>query len=85
MRRLVVGSITGIMVEHAAEQLAEMADRIIVLKDGLLVDQGQPEQDPAGGVSPVIVEGGVRRIRGRRDAARERPRAGPRPVGSRRQ
>ena len=32
-------SITVIMVEHAAEQLAEMADRIVVMQDGLVVDQ----------------------------------------------
>jgi len=37
-------SITVVMVEHAAEQLAEMADRIIVLDDGALVDQGPPDE-----------------------------------------
>jgi energy-coupling factor transport system ATP-binding protein len=37
-------SITVVMVEHAAEQLAEMADRIVVLNDGLLVDQGPPDE-----------------------------------------
>jgi energy-coupling factor transport system ATP-binding protein len=37
-------SITVIMVEHAAEQLAEMADRILVLSDGALVDQGPPDE-----------------------------------------
>ena len=37
-------AITVIMVEHAAEQLAEMADRIVVLNDGLLVDQGPPDE-----------------------------------------
>jgi energy-coupling factor transport system ATP-binding protein len=37
-------AITVVMVEHAAEQLADMADRIIVLQDGLLVDQGPPDQ-----------------------------------------
>jgi energy-coupling factor transport system ATP-binding protein len=37
-------SITVVMVEHAAEQLAEMADRIVVLTDGLLVDQGPPDE-----------------------------------------
>jgi len=37
-------SITVIMVEHAAEQLADMADRIIVLDDGALVDQGSPDE-----------------------------------------
>jgi len=37
-------SITVVMVEHAAEQLAEMADRIIVLSDGALVDQGPPDE-----------------------------------------
>jgi len=36
--------ITLIMVEHAAEQLAEMADRIIVMQDGMVVDQGPPDQ-----------------------------------------
>jgi energy-coupling factor transporter ATP-binding protein EcfA2 len=36
--------ITVIMVEHAAEQLAEMADRIIVMQDGMVVDQGAPDQ-----------------------------------------
>ena len=37
-------SITVVMVEHAAEQLAEMADRIIVLDNGTLVDQGPPDE-----------------------------------------
>ena len=37
-------SITVVMVEHAAEQLAEMADRVIVLSDGALVDQGPPDE-----------------------------------------
>src|ERR1700716_2872719 len=32
--------ITVVMVEHAAEQLAEMADRIIVMHEGVLVDEG---------------------------------------------
>lgn len=37
-------SITVVMVEHAAEQLADMADRIVVLADGALVDQGPPDE-----------------------------------------
>ena len=37
-------TITVIMVEHAAEQLAEMADRIVVMQDGLVVDQGPPDR-----------------------------------------
>ncbi len=37
-------SITVVMVEHAAEQLADMADRIIVLEDGALVDHGPPDE-----------------------------------------
>src|SRR5438034_2788295 len=37
-------SITVIMVEHAAEQLAEMADRIVLMQDGLVVDQGPPDE-----------------------------------------
>src|SRR5438309_82653 len=37
-------AITILMVEHAAEQLAEMADRIVVLNDGELIDQGPPDQ-----------------------------------------
>lgn len=36
--------ITVIMVEHAAEQLAEMADRIVVMKDGSVIDQGAPDE-----------------------------------------
>jgi energy-coupling factor transporter ATP-binding protein EcfA2 len=36
--------VTVIIVEHAAEQLAEMADRIVVMQDGLVVDQGPPDQ-----------------------------------------
>jgi energy-coupling factor transport system ATP-binding protein len=36
--------ITVLMVEHAAEQLAEMADRIVVMQDGVIVDQGPPDQ-----------------------------------------
>jgi energy-coupling factor transporter ATP-binding protein EcfA2 len=31
------------MVEHAAEQLAEMADRIIVMEGGRIVADGPPE------------------------------------------
>jgi energy-coupling factor transporter ATP-binding protein EcfA2 len=34
--------VTVIMVEHAAEHLAEIADRIIVMDDGRIVDQGPP-------------------------------------------
>lgn len=37
-------SITIIMVEHAAEQLAEMADRIVVLNAGEIIDQGPPDE-----------------------------------------
>ena len=37
-------SITVVMVEHTAEQLADMADRIIVLADGALVDEGPPDE-----------------------------------------
>jgi energy-coupling factor transport system ATP-binding protein len=37
-------SITVVMVEHAAEQLAEMADRIVVLEGGRVVDQGAPDE-----------------------------------------
>jgi energy-coupling factor transport system ATP-binding protein len=37
-------SITILMVEHAAEQLAEMADRIIVLGAGEIIDQGPPDE-----------------------------------------
>ena len=36
--------ITVIIVEHAAEQLAEMADRIVVMQDGMVIDQGPPDQ-----------------------------------------
>jgi energy-coupling factor transport system ATP-binding protein len=36
--------ITIVMVEHAAEQLAEMADRIVVLSAGEIIDQGPPDQ-----------------------------------------
>ncbi len=36
--------VTVIIVEHAAEQLAEMADRIVVMQDGVVVDQGPPDQ-----------------------------------------
>jgi len=34
--------VTVVMVEHAAEQLAEMADRILVMDGGQIVDQGPP-------------------------------------------
>jgi energy-coupling factor transporter ATP-binding protein EcfA2 len=37
-------SITIVMVEHAAEQLAEMADRIVVLSAGEIIAQGPPDQ-----------------------------------------
>src|SRR5215470_15780966 len=37
-------SITILMVEHAAEQLAEMADRIVVLGAGEIIDQGPPDE-----------------------------------------
>lgn len=36
-------SVTIVMVEHAAEQLAEMADRIIVLNGGRIVAEGHPD------------------------------------------
>jgi energy-coupling factor transporter ATPase len=35
-------NITVIMVEHEIEELAEMADRIILFNEGTLVDQGTP-------------------------------------------
>jgi energy-coupling factor transporter ATP-binding protein EcfA2 len=35
--------ITIVMVEHAAEQLAEMADRIVVLNGGEVIDAGPPD------------------------------------------
>jgi energy-coupling factor transporter ATP-binding protein EcfA2 len=35
-------SVTVVMVEHAAEQLAEMADRLIVMDQGQIVAQGPP-------------------------------------------
>jgi energy-coupling factor transporter ATP-binding protein EcfA2 len=35
-------SVTVVMVEHAAEQLAEMADRIILMNEGRIVAQGPP-------------------------------------------
>ncbi len=34
--------VTVIMVEHAAEHLAEIADRVIVMDEGRIVDQGPP-------------------------------------------
>jgi len=34
--------VTVVMVEHAAEHLAEMADRIVVMDDGRIVDEGSP-------------------------------------------
>ncbi len=37
-------AITVVMVEHAAEQLAEVADRIVVLDAGRIVDDGPPDQ-----------------------------------------
>jgi energy-coupling factor transport system ATP-binding protein len=37
-------AITILMVEHAAEQVAEMADRIIVMNNGEVIDQGPPDQ-----------------------------------------
>lgn len=37
-------SITIIMVEHAAEQVAEIADRIVVLNAGEIIDQGPPDE-----------------------------------------
>lgn len=37
-------AITVVMVEHAAEQLAEMADRIVVLDAGEVIDQGPPDE-----------------------------------------
>lgn len=43
--------VTVVMVEHAAEQLAEMADRILVMDDGRVVDEGPPD---------VLYRGGAR-------------------------
>jgi energy-coupling factor transporter ATP-binding protein EcfA2 len=37
-------AITVVMVEHAAEQLAEVADRIVVLDAGRIVDEGPPDR-----------------------------------------
>ncbi len=37
-------AVTVIMVEHAAEQLAEMADRIVVMDGGRIVDEGPPDE-----------------------------------------
>jgi energy-coupling factor transporter ATP-binding protein EcfA2 len=37
-------AVTVIMVEHAAEQLAEMADRIVVMDRGRIVAEGPPEE-----------------------------------------
>jgi energy-coupling factor transporter ATP-binding protein EcfA2 len=37
-------AVTVIMVEHAAEQLAEMADRIILMDRGQIVAEGPPEE-----------------------------------------
>jgi energy-coupling factor transport system ATP-binding protein len=37
-------SVTILMVEHAAEQLAEMADRIIVMNAGEIIDAGPPDE-----------------------------------------
>ena len=36
--------VTIVMVEHAVEQLAEFADRIVVMDRGRIVDQGPPKQ-----------------------------------------
>ena len=35
--------VTVVMVEHAAEHLAEVADRIVVMDEGRIVDQGPPD------------------------------------------
>jgi energy-coupling factor transport system ATP-binding protein len=37
-------AVTVVMVEHAAEQLAEMADRIILMSEGRIVAEGPPEE-----------------------------------------
>jgi energy-coupling factor transporter ATP-binding protein EcfA2 len=37
-------AVTVVMVEHAAEQLAEMADRIILMNEGRIVAEGPPDQ-----------------------------------------
>ncbi|MDQ3870248.1 MAG: ATP-binding cassette domain-containing protein [Chloroflexota bacterium] len=37
-------AVTVVMVEHAAEQLAEMADRIVLMSEGRIVAQGRPEE-----------------------------------------
>lgn len=37
-------AVTVIMVEHAAEQLAEMADRIVVMDGGRIVGEGPPDE-----------------------------------------
>lgn len=57
--------VTIVLVEHAAEELAELADRIIVLEQGRIVDQGPPDQlyrnaalfhHPNGERAPQIAE-----------------------------
>jgi energy-coupling factor transport system ATP-binding protein len=37
-------AVTVVMVEHAAEQLAEMADRIILMSEGRIVAEGPPKE-----------------------------------------
>jgi len=37
-------NVTTIMIEHAVEQLAEFADRILVMDQGQIVDQGPPRE-----------------------------------------
>lgn len=37
------GDVTVVMVEHAAEHLAEIADRVVVMDEGRIVDQGPPD------------------------------------------
>jgi energy-coupling factor transporter ATP-binding protein EcfA2 len=58
-------SITIVMVEHAAEQLAEMADRLVVLSAGEIILQGPPDElyrnpllfhGPDGERAPQIAE-----------------------------
>lgn len=57
-------AVTVIMVEHAAEQLAEMADRIILMDRGRIVAEGPPEElyhrpffhRPDGERSPQIAQ-----------------------------
>ena len=96
MRRLAAEGMTMMVVTHEMAFAREVADRVVFMDGGVIVEEGTPEQVigapqeertkdvPAAGARPDARRAGRRR-RGVRAPARHRPRAGcAQPLSSRR-